>query len=88
MEHKLILSVPENVYEPLAKSAERTGQTPEKLAVEWLATAAQYVSDDPLEEFIGAFRSNIPDWADQHDKYIGQALLDEMRNKEDKGKSA
>ncbi len=85
MEHRLILSVPEDIYEPLAKSAERIGQTPEKLAVEWLATAAKSMADDPLEEFIGAFRSNLPGWADQHDAYIGQALLDKTHNKEDKG---
>lgn len=31
----------------------------------------QTAADDPVEKFIGAFSSNIPDWADQHDKYIG-----------------
>jgi hypothetical protein len=33
---------------------------------------------DPLEPFIGKLRSDVPDWADQHDRYIGQQLLKEM----------
>ncbi len=74
MDHKLILSVPEDVYEPLAKSAERAGQTPEKLAVEWLAIAARSAVDDPVEEFIGAFKSNVSAWAEGDDEYIGQAF--------------
>jgi len=35
-----------------------------------------YPKADPLEKFIGAFNSNIPDWADEHDKYLGQSFLD------------
>ena len=34
---------------------------------------------DPLGPFIGAFSSNIPDWTSQPDKYLGQALLEELR---------
>jgi hypothetical protein len=36
---------------------------------------------DPLEQFIGAFRSDVPDWANQPDKYLGQSLMDEMSAK-------
>jgi hypothetical protein len=85
MERTLVLEVPEDLYEPLAETARRTGQTPEKLAMEWLATAIQSVIDDPVENFIGAFSSNISDWADQHDKYIGRALMEHMRGQEDEG---
>jgi uncharacterized protein DUF6979 len=34
--------------------------------------------NDPLEEFIGKIVTNNPDWAAEHDKYIGQALADEL----------
>ncbi len=85
MGRTLVLEVPEDVYEPLAKAAKQTGETPEELAVEWLAAAARTVANDPLENFIGAFPSNIPDWADQHDKYIGQALMKQMRGQGDEG---
>jgi hypothetical protein len=49
--------------------AERSGQKPEELAANWLMTAVQQCEDDPLEEFIGAFPSNIPNWVDKHDAY-------------------
>lgn len=54
----------------------KQGQQPEVLAVQWLKQISQQQETDPLEKFIGAFESNIPDWADEHDKYIGQLLLD------------
>ncbi len=72
MTHSLTLEIPENIYEPLVKTAMQRGETPEALAVLLLAAATQSVVDDPLEPFIGAFSSSIPDWADQHDKYPGQ----------------
>jgi hypothetical protein len=74
MGHKLVLDVPEKVYGPLVKTAQQTGATPEQLAVEWLLAASWHAAHDPVEDFIGAFRSSVPGWADQHDKYIGQAL--------------
>ena len=88
MGHKLTLDVPGEVYEPLVNTARETGQKPEELAAQWLAAAVQAFSNDPLEKFIGAIQSDVPDWADQHDKYIGQALMKEMRGerrKEDGG---
>jgi hypothetical protein len=36
---------------------------------------------DPIVPFIGAFPSNVPDWANQPDKYLGQALMEEMHGK-------
>ncbi len=86
MGHTLILEVPDAMYEILAKIAKQMGSTPEKLAAEWLVTTAHNAMNDPIENFIGAFSSNIPDWADQHDKYVGQALIEQMYGKEDKGK--
>jgi hypothetical protein len=73
MEHTLVLEVPENIYEPLTKTAQRTGQTLEEVAMEWLSIAIQQTLDDPVESFIGAFNSNSPDWADQH--YVHLANL-------------
>lgn len=75
MEYSLTLELPENVYQLLLKTATQTGQPPEVLAVQWLKQITQQQEIDPLEKFIGAFDSNIPDWADEHDKYIGQSLL-------------
>ena len=82
MGRKLILNVPQKVYEALSKSANKSKQTPEELAVRWLETVVQQIEDDPLEKFIGAFKSNITDWADQHDKYIGKDLMKEVRSED------
>lgn len=57
-------------------------RTPEELAVEWLMTAIYKAMSDPVENFIGALSSRVPDWADQHDKYVGQALMEQMYNEE------
>jgi hypothetical protein len=76
MGYSLTLELPENVYQLLLKTATQTGQSPEVLAVQWLKQITQQQETDPLEKFIGAFDSNIPDWADEHDKYIGQSILD------------
>ena len=77
MGYSLTLELPENVYQSLKKTATQTGQPPETLAVQWLKKITQQQETDPLEKFIGAFNSNIPDWADEHDKYLGQSLLNE-----------
>jgi len=37
------------------------------------------VVDDPFEKFIGSLHTDVPDWADNHDKYIGEQLMREMR---------
>jgi len=34
---------------------------------------------DPVEQFIGALPSDVPDWANEHDKYLGQAQADQMK---------
>ena len=74
MSHELVLNVPDEVYNPLADTAKKTGATPEGLAVEWLTAVSRHAARDPVEKFIGAIHGGIPDWARQHDKYLGEAL--------------
>ena len=78
MGHTLTLDVPEDVYQALIQQAEQTSQPPEAVAVQLLANATQHRGDDPLEQFIGAFRSHAADWADQHDTYLGKAAQGSM----------
>jgi hypothetical protein len=78
MGHTLTLDIPEDVYQSLIKQAEQTGQPPEVVAVQLLASAAQHRVDDPLEPFIGAFRGQDADWADQHDAYLGKGARGSM----------
>jgi hypothetical protein len=77
MQRTLVIEVPEDVFEPLAKTADQAGKTPEEIAASWLAAVAQKTSDDPLEKFIGSLKGTAPDWADQHDSYLGDALAQE-----------
>jgi hypothetical protein len=81
--HIVHIEVPEDIYESLLKTSEQTGQPPEELIVEWLSTVARYMIDDPVEEFIGAFESGIPDLAEQHDAYIGKALAAKLDTSHD-----
>ncbi len=41
----------------------------------------ELAKQDPLEPFLGAFASDVPDAADQHDKYLGESLMREMDGK-------
>ena len=77
MGHLLQLEVPEAVYETIMRSAEQTGQEPEDVAVRLLVSAAENLVEDPLEAFIGAFPSDIADWGDHHDRYLGASLLEQ-----------
>jgi hypothetical protein len=76
MSHVLHLELPEDIYRPLAKNAEQKGRSPEEVAIEWLKSILKKLENDPIENFIGAIHSDIPDWADQHDKYLGQTLME------------
>ncbi len=67
------LHVPDDLYQSLIKVAQKTGITAEELAIQYISTAVYSVNDDPLEEFIGAFTSDVPDWVEHHDRYLGQA---------------
>jgi hypothetical protein len=82
MSHVLQLELPEEIYKPLAKNAKQKGRSPEEIAIEYLKSILSRLEDDPIEKFIGAFHSDIPDWADQHDKYLGQTLMEAMNQNE------
>lgn len=76
MSHQLILDLPNEIYDPLAETAKSSGATPEQLAVDWLAAMSRHAAKDPLEKWIGSLPSKVPDWADQHDKYLGDGLME------------
>ena len=80
MSHILTLDVPSEVYDSLLQIAKRAGQSPEVVAVNCLAAATHQHIDDPMEKFIGAWHSNEPSWADQHDAYLGQAIVRHSAN--------
>ena len=79
MGHVLLLELPEEIYQPLVKTAQQSGDTPEQVATNWLVAAIRQTWQDPLEKFIGVFQSNLFDWVDQHDLYLGQEFVQEMQ---------
>jgi len=77
MPHALTIDVPEEVFLSLEKLASREGKTPEVIAQVLLARAVQDQGSDPVLGWIGAFESHVPDAAERHDFYLGEALANE-----------
>jgi hypothetical protein len=76
MGHQLTLQIPDDLYTPLTQVANKMSQTPEELILGYLSQALQsQVTDDPIEDFIGAFHGDVPDWLEQHDQYLGASHL-------------
>lgn len=74
MTHSVTLNIPDHLYYPLLERANKKGKKPEELMIEHLQTMLKKTEDDPLEEFIGAFNSEFPDWTENHDVYLGKSL--------------
>jgi predicted transcriptional regulator len=72
----ITLKLSPNLYQTLQNLAKQTGKTPEEMATELLEKDLEII-DDPVEEFIGAFQSNISDWGENHDYYLGQELKED-----------
>ena len=79
MTHSLLLEVPESIYQPIVEEAKAEGRKIEEIALERLAVKKPQSAADPLDEFVGAFRSAVPDWGNNHDQYLGENLMREMR---------
>ncbi len=79
MGHALLLELSEEIYQPLIKTAQQSGDTPEQVATSWLEAVIRRGGQDPIEKFIGAFQSNNFNWTEQHDLILGQELLQEMQ---------
>lgn len=82
MGHKLTLEISDDIYEPLNRNAEQTGRSPEVVAIEWLKTAAETLTEDPLLQLAGVFAANVTDMSERHDHYIGDQLLMDLRDTE------
>lgn len=79
MVHQITLDVPDEIYEPLLKRAQATGQTVEAVAKERLAEAVQAIAGGSrLRPLAGFWSSNVADAGVRHDHYLGQALFDEL----------
>ena len=74
MTHSVTLNIPDHLYSPLLEKANQTGKKPEDLMIEYLQTMIKNTEDDPVEEFIGAIDSELTDWTENHDVYLGKSL--------------
>lgn len=79
MTHSITLEIPDSDYQTLAGEAEESGQRIEDFALGKLTSGNGKITSDPLDKFVGAFRSDVPDWTINHDKYIGENLIRELR---------
>lgn len=80
MTHSITFELPDAAYKRLVEKASKNGKRVEDFVAEQLANGDAPAVDDPFEKFIGSLETDIPDWADNHDKYIGEALYREMRS--------
>ena len=79
MSTTLTLEIPDQIYRPLLKKADKRGKTLDQILIEWLGELVKDELDDPLLQLAGAFSSDITDIGTNHDFYIGQ----ELRNTHD-----
>ncbi len=77
----LTLDLPEEIYQPLLKTARTNDKKVEEVAVEVLASVKSKKVADPFERFIGSVKSDITDLAENHDKYIGEDLAQDLNGK-------
>lgn len=88
MTKTLTITLPDALEQALAQTAVQTQTTPEQLiltalAQKFLPPSASDLTNDPLFQLAGSITSNIPDLAENHDYYIGQALYKEMNGNDD-----
>lgn len=79
MTHSIVLDLPEEIYHLLLETSKQNGKKAEEFAIEILAGLKREKQFDPLEKFIGAFTCDIPDLAENHDKYIGENLAQDLK---------
>ena len=84
----LTITLPDALEQALAQTAAQNQTTPEQvildaLAQQFLPPSTPDLSDDPLFQLAGSITSNIPDLAENHDYYLGQALYEEMNGNDD-----
>lgn len=74
----LSIRVSQAALDRLKKRAAEEGTTPEAVAAAELERETPKSATDPLIQCIGMFKSDVPDAAERHHEYLGQALYEEM----------
>lgn len=72
MSRKLTVELSDEAYESLVEAGRGKGESPEALASRLLIASFT----DPLLRLAGCIKSPIKDIADEHDEYLGRAIMD------------
>ncbi len=71
MEHRLTITLPDEIFQPLVEAALRQGQTPEETAFEWISKAAsakvangEHKKKGDITRLFGSWDSGDPNSAD------------------------
>jgi hypothetical protein len=78
---QLTITLPADLQEKLTARAALLNVSLESLVIQYLEKTAQQaypIKNDPLIALFGTIKSDVPDLADNHDDYLGQALHKEM----------
>ena len=88
MTKTLTITLPDALEQALTQTAAQSQTTPEQLILaaltqKFLPPSESDLANDPLFQLAGSITSNIPDLAENHDYYLGQALHEEMNGNDD-----
>ena len=84
------ITLTDDLEEVITSQAERLNKSPEEIVLQVLSQQLttlfqpnlSQAESDPLLRLIGSLNIDIPDLAENHDDYIGQALYQELKNNE------
>lgn len=91
MAKTFVITLPDDLEQALAAQAERLNKSPEEVVLQVLSQqlttsfqsdSIQQTETDPLLRLIGSLSVDIPDLAENHDYYLGQALCQELKGVE------
>ncbi|MBW4674904.1 MAG: hypothetical protein KME52_12980 [Desmonostoc geniculatum HA4340-LM1] len=91
MAKTFVITLPDDLEQALTAQAERLNKSPEEVVLQVLSQqltnqsqpeTSQKTETDPLLPLIGSLSVDIPDLAENHDYYIGQALYQELKGVE------
>jgi len=79
------LEISDELYRTLSDVAARQNRSAEEVGAEWFQSTIERLAADPIMSLIGSVRSesDVSDWADRHDYYIGEHLAAELRDEEE-----
>ncbi len=67
----LTIDFPAAIYRKLMERALSIGNSPEEMALRYVADAVADAESDPLLQLAGIFESDMNDIAENHDRYLG-----------------